>query len=70
VSTKPNQTRTRVNNGAVKPLDEPTPRNQIQKRAHEIWLSIGCSHGHDVARWLQVENEVLAEHHKNANQKP
>jgi hypothetical protein len=34
-------------------------REQIEKRAHEIWLQAGCCHGDDVSHWLQAEKEVL-----------
>ena len=34
-------------------------REQIEKRAHEIWLAAGCCHGDDVRHWLQAESEVL-----------
>jgi hypothetical protein len=47
---------------AVKPLLNPELRYQIEKRAYEIWLSNGCSHGDDIANWLQAENEVLSHH--------
>jgi Protein of unknown function (DUF2934) len=50
---------------AVKPLLNPEVLYQIEKRAYEIWLSNGYSHGYDVANWLQAENEVLALHQKN-----
>jgi hypothetical protein len=34
-------------------------REQIEKRAHEIWLASGCQHGDDLNHWLQAESEVL-----------
>jgi len=34
-------------------------RQQIEKRAHEIWLAAGCCDGDDVSHWLQAEKEVL-----------
>ena len=49
------------------PID-PNLGYQIEKRAHEIWLSSGCSHGDEVADWPQTENKVLAERQKNPNQ--
>jgi Protein of unknown function (DUF2934) len=52
----------KTNDKAVKPLLNPELRYQIEKRAYEIWLSNGCSHGDDIANWLQAENEVLAHH--------
>jgi hypothetical protein len=36
-------------------------REQIEKRAHEIWLATGCPHGDDLSHWLQAESEVLKE---------
>lgn len=30
-------------------------RDQIAKKAFEIWKSRGCPHGHDVAHWLEAE---------------
>jgi hypothetical protein len=55
-------------NEAVKPLLDANLRHQIEMRAHEIWLSSGCSHGDDVAHWLQAEKELLAERQKNPSQ--
>jgi hypothetical protein len=52
----------KINDKAVKPLLNPALHYQIEKRAYEIWLSNGCSHGDDIADWLQAENEVLAHH--------
>ncbi len=48
-----------TSNEAVKRLDDPNLRHQIEKRAYEIWLSSGCSQGNDIADWLQAEKEVL-----------
>jgi hypothetical protein len=55
-------------NGSAQPPNTPELRVQIEKRAHEIWLSSGCSDGNDVSHWLQAEHEVLAERQKNSNQ--
>jgi hypothetical protein len=49
-------------------LDDSNLRYQIEKRAYEIWLSTGSSHGNDIVHWLQAENEALAERQKNSNQ--
>lgn len=66
---QPKQTRTqKTNNEAIKPLDDPNLRYQIERRAHEIWLSSGGDHGNDVAHWLQAENEVMAGRQKNPDQ--
>lgn len=32
----------------------------VQKRAYEIWLENGCTHGHDREDWLQAEAELSA----------
>jgi len=34
-------------------------REQIEKRAHEIWLASGRQQGDDLNHWLQAEREVL-----------
>jgi DUF2934 family protein len=66
---QPSKTKTqKTSTEAVKPLDDPNLRYQIEKRAYEIWLSSGSSHGNDIAHWLQAENEALAERQKNTNQ--
>ena len=36
-----------------------SPRQQIEKRAYELWLAGGCAPGNDVEHWLQAEREVL-----------
>jgi len=43
----------------AKSLPEVVLREQIEKRAHEIWLAAGCFSGDDVSHWLQAEREVL-----------
>jgi hypothetical protein len=47
------------NNGPVKSSREIALREQIEKRAREIWLATGCRHGDDLGHWLQAESEVL-----------
>ena len=47
------------NNGSAKSSQELGLREQIEKRAHEIWLAAGCCHGDDVYHWLLAEREVL-----------
>ena len=34
---------------------------QIAKRAHEIWLKQGCSHGQDQEHWFEAERQLRAE---------
>lgn len=36
---------------------EPT-RDQIAKRAYEIWLARGCEHGHDLDHWIEAERQL------------
>jgi hypothetical protein len=63
------QTKThKSSNGAVQPPDTSELRVQIERRAHEIWMSSGCSHGNEVSHWIQAEDEVLADRQKNPNQ--
>ena len=47
------------NNQLAKSSPELVLRQQIEKRAHEIWLAAGCCDGDDVSHWLQAEREVL-----------
>lgn len=47
----------------VRPIG-PT-RDEIAKRAHEIWEKSGGGEGHDMAHWLQAERELRAEHGKD-----
>ncbi len=51
----------------VSSLDAPAPaarskpassREEIARRAYEIWLSKGCPHGHDVEHWLEAERQI------------
>jgi hypothetical protein len=52
----------KTNHKGAKTLFDPDLHYQIEKKAYEILLSNGCSHGDDIANWLQAENEVLAHH--------
>jgi hypothetical protein len=36
-------------------------REQIAKRAHEIWVKNGCKHGQDELNWLEAEKQLKAE---------
>jgi hypothetical protein len=47
------------NSGPAKSSQELVLREQIEKRAHEIWLAAGCPHGEDLTHWLQAEREAL-----------
>jgi len=47
------------NNGPAKSTPGVVLGNQIEKRAHEIWLATGCPHGDDLSHWLQAEREAL-----------
>jgi hypothetical protein len=33
-------------------------RNDLERRAHELYCDRGCEHGHDMDHWLQAESEV------------
>ena len=46
-------------NGLAKSSPALVLREQIEKRAHEIWLMAGRCHGDDLSHWLQAESEVL-----------
>jgi len=52
------------------PKSSPDPdlREQIEKRAYEIWLASGGRHGDDVIHWLQAENEVMEQHREKSGQ--
>ncbi len=36
-------------------------REQIAKRAHELWVKNGCKHGQDEQNWLEAERQLKAE---------
>jgi hypothetical protein len=57
---KKTETQKATHKGAKASLD-PDLHYQIEKKAYEIWLSSGRSHGGDVEHWLQAEIEVLAQ---------
>lgn len=45
-----------------KSAEAPTPvslREQIETRAHEIWIASGGGDGNDLQHWLQAEAEIL-----------
>ena len=35
--------------------------DQIARRAHEIWVQQGCSHGRDRENWFEAERQLKAE---------
>jgi hypothetical protein len=45
---------------AVSTAKMPT-REQVAKRAHEIWVKNGCRHGQDEQNWLEAERQLKAE---------
>ena len=50
--------------GAQTPTTPKTPqpsREQIAKRAHDIWVKNGCKHGQDEQNWLEAERQLKAE---------
>ena len=34
---------------------------KIQKRAYELYAKHGCSHGNDMADWLEAERQIKRE---------
>ena len=36
-------------------------REQIAKRAHDVWVKNGCKHGQDEQNWLEAERQLKAE---------
>jgi hypothetical protein len=60
MKSKPHKT----NNGTATSSTEAGLREQIEKRAHEIWLAVGCPQGQELAHWLQAEREVLQERNR------
>jgi len=55
MKTKPHKN----NNRPAQSWPKIAMREQIERRAHEIWLATGCRHGDDLSHWLQAESEVL-----------
>jgi hypothetical protein len=51
VSTTPSQSPTRME----------ITREQIARRAYEIWVKQGCCHGRDQQHWLDAESQLKAE---------
>jgi hypothetical protein len=45
-----------------KSLAEPATvtRDDIARRAHDLYLARGCKHGRDVEDWLQAERDLRA----------
>jgi len=70
MSKRPKNTESqKANDEPAARLDGYDLRNQIEKRAYEIWMSSGYRDGNEVAHWLQAERELLAELQKNEDQK-
>mgnify|MGYP001033707066 CR=1 FL=1 len=55
--SKSKTTRTR-NSKTGAQLELKPPRDEIARRAYEIWLDNGCPHGRDQHIWLQAEKEL------------
>jgi hypothetical protein len=36
-------------------------REQIARRAHDIWVKNGCKHGQDEQNWLEAERQLKTE---------
>lgn len=53
----------RIETAQISPriLDSIEREDLISARAYEMWLRRGCTHGYDVADWLEAENELIAE---------
>jgi hypothetical protein len=49
-------------------LGAPT-REEIELRAHQIYVERGCAHGLDVEDWLQAERELVEEKYGKPVQK-
>jgi hypothetical protein len=52
-----NGTRKKTNN-ATASLESPDLRDEIAKRAYEIWLNEGAGDGRDLDHWLRAEREL------------
>jgi hypothetical protein len=50
----------KTNNETPKSSSDPDLREQIEKRAYEIWLADGSRHGNNISQWFQAEAEILA----------
>ena len=50
----------KIDNENSKSSPDPDLREQMEKRAYEIWLADGSRHGEDLNDWFQAETEVLA----------
>ena len=52
-----NGTRKKTNSPAASPESRDL-RDEIAKRAYEIWLNEGAGHGCDLDHWLRAEREL------------
>jgi hypothetical protein len=58
----PMKPKTHSNNNSAAPVPgDAGLREQIKRRAHEIWLANGCCHGDNIRHWLAAEREVLGQ---------
>jgi hypothetical protein len=53
--------RSRYSSLAQSALEKPPVREQIARRAYELYVQRGQVHGHDVDDWLKAEQMVLDE---------
>lgn len=60
------KTKTHKSNTEPKLSLDQNLRQQVEKRAYEIWLTSGGDHGDDVTHWLKAENEVLAQNRESS----
>ncbi|HTQ52274.1 MAG TPA: DUF2934 domain-containing protein [Candidatus Acidoferrales bacterium] len=47
------------NRKTIGAFDTASLREQIESRAHEIYLSRGAEPGHELDDWLQAEREIM-----------
>jgi len=66
MKTKPH----RIGTGTAKSSPESNLREQIEKRAYEIWMVGGGRHGEDITHWLQAESEVREEQRQARRRQP
>jgi len=57
-NTTKKATRTPRNAKSGAQLELKPTRDEIARRAYEIWPSTGCPHGRDQHNWLQAEKEL------------
>ncbi|MGY8684068.1 DUF2934 domain-containing protein [Bradyrhizobium sp. UFLA05-153] len=51
-------------------LQAATSREQISRRAHELWQDAGRPQGRDLEFWLRAERELRAKHVRRGSGQP